>query len=439
MLNVRLSRMMAAVALLLCGCLEVRVVRSPRVAEVKPPRTTALYDVKMFGARGDGKADDTTAFQRALDAAGEVGGGVVAIPQGEYLIAGHLSVPMAVTLQGTWQAPPSHPGLRDQGAPKPEYGTVLLVTEGRGNAEGEPFISLTHNSTLKGVTIFYPEQDRTKAPEPYPWTIRIRGTNAAVLDVELLNPYKAIDARNAHRHLIRNVHGQPLRMGILVDQVYDIGRIENVHFNPWWSMEKELFDWQMNNGEAFVFGRTDWHYVLNTFCYGYKIGYRFVKTDKGACNGNFLGIGADDCLVAIQVDQSAPYGLLITNGEFVSFRGTNPTMVLVSETNKGVVRFVNCSYWGPNKQIATISGTGTVGFSDCIFQAWDKDKEGRAAIQVSSGSVLIRGCSFLKDAPQISLGPDVERAVVVGNVFQGKERILNNSTGSVQVGLNAAR
>jgi hypothetical protein len=204
-------------------------------------------------------------------------------------------------------------------------------------------------------------------------------------------------------------------------------------------MEKELFDWQMENGEAFIFGRTDWHYVLNTFCYGYKIGYRFIKTAKGVCNGNFLGIGADDCLVAVQIDESAPYGLLITNGEFVSFRGPDPTMVVVSETHTGVVRFVNCAYWGPNKQIAKISGTGTVGFSDCTFQAWDKDNQGRTALQVKSGTVLVRGCDFRKDAPQISLDPDVKRAVITGNVFEGAQRITNNSKGSVQIGLNASQ
>jgi hypothetical protein len=43
-----------------------------------------------------------------------------------------------------------------------------------------------------------------------------------------------------------------------VDAIYDIGRIENVHFNPWWSMERKLFEWQQKNGEAFVFGRSDW-------------------------------------------------------------------------------------------------------------------------------------------------------------------------------------
>jgi len=432
MRGVSVQGMMAAVSLLLCGCFALRISGVPLS---KP----AVYDVKVFGAKGDGTTDDTRAFQNALDAAGEPSGGTVSVPPGQYMIAGHLSIPMAVTLEGTWQAPPSHSGLRDGGAPKPEYGSVLLAVEGRGSEAAEPFISLADNSTLKGVVVFYPEQDRTKAPTPYPWTIRIRGTNAAVLDVELLNPYKAIDARRAHRHLIRNVHGQPLRFGILVDQIYDIGRIENVHFNPWWSMEKELFEWQMNHGEAFVFGRTDWHYVLNTFCYGYKIGYRFIKTAKGVCNGNFLGIGADDCLVAIQIDESAPYGLLITNGEFVSFRGADPTMVVVSETHKGVVRFVNCAYWGPNKQIAKIAGSGTVGFSDCTFQAWDKDKEGRPAIQVESGTVLIRGCDFREDAPQVSLAPGVERAVIVGNVFRGAKRISNNSAGSVQIGLNAVQ
>ena len=44
---------------------------------------------------------------------------------------------------------------------------------------------------------------------------------------------------------------------------------------------------------------------------------------------------------------------------------------------------------------ARIAGKGTVGFSDCTFMQWDRDKEGRAAIQVESGTVLVRGCEQL--------------------------------------------
>ena len=396
-----------------------------------------VYNVRDFGAKGDGKTDDTAAFQRALDEAGKAGGGVVYAPRGNYLFKGHLVVPNGVTLKGVWESVPAHNGIRDAGLPKPtDDGTTFLITEGAGSEDGAPFITLNTNSTLKGVVLYYPDQKTDDVPTPYPWAIAMRGKNPAVLDVEMLNPYNGIDATQNERHLIRNVHGQPLHRGVLVDQIYDIGRIENVHFNPWFSMKPKLFEWQMENGEAFIFGRSDWQYVLNTFCYGYKVGYRFTQTKAGVCNGNFLGIGADDCLVAVLVEQTAPMGVLITNGEFVSFRGSDPTMVRVAPTHSGTVRFVNCAYWGPNKQIAVIEGSGTVGFSDCTFMQWDKDKEGRAAIQARGGTVLVRGCEFRSDRPQVEIGEGIIRAVVTDNVVTGEVRITNRSARAVQVSGN---
>jgi hypothetical protein len=397
-----------------------------------------VYNVKASGAKGDGKTDDTAAFQAALAAAGKAGGGTVYAPRGNYFFAGHLAVPNAVTLAGMWQSVPAHNGIRDKGLPKPtDDGTTFLATEGAGKEDAPPFITLGTNSTLRGVVIYYPEQNEDAEPKAYPWAIAMRGKNPAVLDVELLNPYNGIDASRNERHLIRNVQGQPLRRGIWVDEIYDIGRIENVHFNPWWSTKPKLFQWQMANGEAFVFGRTDWQYVLNTFCFGYKVGYRFVKSKGGACNGNFLGIGADDCWTALAVDECAPFGLLITNGEFVSFHGPDPTMIDVGPANTGSVRFVNCAFWGPCNQIARLAGRGTVGFGDCTFTQWGGKDGSRAAIQAAGGTVLVRGCEFRQNRPQIDLGPDVRRAVITGNVFTGPPRINNQSKGNVQMGENA--
>jgi hypothetical protein len=390
--------------------------------------------VRDFGALGDGKSDDTAAFQKALDAAGENGGGTVTAGRGIFFFAGHLNVPKGVTLEGIWTSVPAHNGLRNAGLPKPtDDGTTFLVTEGAGEEEGPPFITLNHNSTLKGVVLYYPNQKTDDPPVPYPWTVAMRGKNPAVLQVEMLNPYNGIDATHNERHLIRDVQGQPLRRGLLVDGIYDIGRIEDVHFNPWWSMKPRLLQWQMENGEAFLFGRSDWQYVLNTFCFGYKVGYRFLKTQAGVCNGNFLGLGADDCYTAVAVDASAPMGLLITNGEFVSFHGPDPTMVVVGPSNSGSVRFVNCAFWGPCNQIARITGTGTVGFSDCTFVQWDKNKEGRAALQVAGGSVLVRGCEFQEDKPHIRLDENVRRAVISDNLYPGKARITSTSKGRVQI------
>jgi hypothetical protein len=266
----------------------------------------------------------------------------------------------------------------------------------------------------------------------------MRGKNPAVLAVEMLNPYNGIDATKNERHLIRDVQGQPIRRGILVDAIYDIGRIENVHFNPWWSMKPKLFRWQMENGEAFIFGKSDWQYVYNTFCFGYNIGYKFIRTKTGQCNGNFLGIGADDCYTALVVEQCSRYGLLITNGEFVSFHGPDPTMIKVEKTNTGSVRFVNCAFWGQSNQIAKIAGTGTVGFSDCTLVQWGGKDGSRHAIQVQSGTVLIRGCEFQQNRPHILLGKKVSRAIIAENIFEGPIRISNQSQGSVKIGLNSS-
>ncbi len=397
------------------------------------------FVVQDFGAKGDGQTDDTAAFQKALDAAGEAGGGVVLAPRGNYFFAGHLNVPKAVTLKGMWESVPSHLGLRNRGMPKPtDDGTCLLVTENRGQEDGAPFITLNHNSTLKGVVLYYPEQNATNEPAAYPWAIAMRGKNPAVLAVEMLNPYNGIDAQHNERHLIRDVHGQPLRRGVLVDDIYDIGRIENVHFNPWWSMSPKLFQWQQEHGEAFIIGRSDWQYVYNTFCFGYAVGYKFIKTQKGVCNGNFLGIGADDCFTAMVVENCAPMALLISNGEFVSFHGPDPTMVRVESSNAGSVRCVNCAFWGPCNQIAKIDGRGTVGFSDCTFVQWDRKKEGRHALQVESGTVLVRGCEFREDKPQIELGESVRRAVISDNIFAGKARVTNRCPKTVVMHDNLA-
>src|SRR5689334_16289007 len=49
------------------------------------PNTASVYNVKTFGAKGDGKTLDTPAINRAIDAAAKAGGGMVFFPSGSYL------------------------------------------------------------------------------------------------------------------------------------------------------------------------------------------------------------------------------------------------------------------------------------------------------------------------------------------------------------------
>ncbi|GHT27022.1 hypothetical protein FACS18942_05560 [Planctomycetales bacterium] len=430
-------------SLLLCNF--VLLFLTAAILNAQQPQNVFALNVKDFGAVNDGQTDNTAAFQKALDAAAAHDTQTVFVPRGNYRFDGSLNVPAGVTLKGVWETVPSHSGIRNKGRAKPtDDGTTFLVYGGKeagkeAAASAPAFITLQANSTLRGVCIYYPEQKEDDIPVEYPWTIVLRGDNIGVLDCELLNPYRAIDATHAGRHLIRNIHGQPLRLGIYVDAIYDIGRIENVHWNPWWSMKPKLFKWQMENGEGFVFGRTDWHYVHNTFCFGYNTGYRFIETKNGVCNGNFLGIGADDCYSAVVVEQSAPFGILITNGEFVSFHGPEPTMIRVAETNRGAVRFSNCAFWGPCRQIAVVNGTATgmTGFSDCTFVQWGfkakedgqkgYDRSDNAAIQILGGNAIIRGNDFQENKNHILLGEKVKRAVITGNIFRGTQHIENNA------------
>src|SRR5205814_4089585 len=59
---------------------------SPSAAPGSSPAGFAgIYDVRGFGARGDGKTVDTPAINKAIAAAAEAGGGTVRIPAGTYL------------------------------------------------------------------------------------------------------------------------------------------------------------------------------------------------------------------------------------------------------------------------------------------------------------------------------------------------------------------
>ncbi len=390
----------------------------------------SVYDVKAYGAVGDATTDDTAAIQRALDDAGAARGGIVWLPSGNYMVRGHLNIPSHVTLEGIWTAPPAWSAMA---------GSTLLAVEGRGDENGTPFITLQPAATLKGVTIYYPEQ-KSDDIQPYPWCIAGIRDNPSIIDVMLINPYLGVDFGNTRheaggvgRFLIRNLYGQPLRKGIFIDGCLDVGRIENVHFWPFW----QGAGYTREHGEAFIFGRTDWQYVLNTFCWGYKIGYKFVNVGQGPCNGNFVGIGADFAEYAVYAESASDLGVLITNGEFVSFGGKDSVEVVTTPDFIGTLQFQNSAFWGPAKMIARLDGKGTVTFDNCNFRHWGYIDTPQFAIDCLGGNLIINSSHFFQSCPKVWLREGVRKAVITGNIGSGIEGILNESNGSVVIDSNA--
>ncbi|WP_168120379.1 carbohydrate-binding protein [Paenibacillus sp. HB172176] len=70
----------------------------------KPDWPQTEFNVKDYGAKGDGIADDTAAVRKALRAAGAAGGGVVMFPSGRYHLTNTIEIPTHTTVRGASQA-----------------------------------------------------------------------------------------------------------------------------------------------------------------------------------------------------------------------------------------------------------------------------------------------------------------------------------------------
>ncbi len=416
-----------------CAALLLVVASISRAAD-EPGRLR--WNVVELGAIADETTDNTAIIQQALDAAAEAGGGVVEVPAGRYRLNGTLSIPRGVTLQGTYRVPPTAANKSE----KPD-GTILLAYAGRGSQDGPPFINLAgRNACLEGLVIIYPEWQQSDVPPvPYPPCVASENTeNVAVRNCCLLNPYEAIKMVRAHRHLIRNVTGYPSFRGIYVDQCYDIGHIENIHLWPFgvtYQPEDPYCKWVNTQGVAFELARTDWHYVLNTFCFGYGVGYKFSQSDAGSTNGNFLGLGADSCRRAVLVEQTQAPGILITNGEFVGrWSSTDSVCIEIGEKMEGKVSLVNCSFWGPiDRCIWMRSPYGHCSVDACHFVHWDNRGEGVPAIQLDAGKTIVQGCTFDKEGTQVQVAAKVRSAILMANQAQGGFRVENEAGKRLQM------
>jgi len=157
-----------------------------------------------------------------------------------------------------------------------------------------------------------------------------------------------------------------------------------------------------------------------------KVGYRFIKTDAGAANGQFSGIGADEAQVCVKVEEIQPMGLLISNGQFVCMHGDERIEVLVDKTCGGSVRLVNCSFWGPARQCVVSHSRSFVSLSDCYLSSSGREKNpGVSLVEADAGKLQVRGCSFGSDEPSLILRQGLQHAIITENNGVRGVEILN--------------
>ncbi|MHB9035756.1 MAG: glycosyl hydrolase family 28-related protein [Armatimonadota bacterium] len=395
----------------------------------------ATLNVRDAGALGNGTTDDTAAFQAALDTVKSVGGGIVYVPAGNYMIATHLTIPENVTLEGTFRAPISIKNNFSQLTQPDTYqGSVLLAVDGQGNADGTPFITMSSNSTIKGIAIFHPQQSTT-SPVAYPWAIRGNGESNSIIDVELINPWQGVDfATNpCGRHYIRGLYGQPIHLGIHVDQCTDVGRIEDVHFWPFWTIDANspVRQYSTTYGTGFRFGRTAREALQGCFCYGHNTGFHFVRGSEW--EGQIEVKTALPCVTLVNCGPDGSHaGALVEDclsyGGIVFTNCTFHDKLIVNSTNTGPVELTNCGFigYGSGSNVR-VWGTGTVSLEECHFYVWDVLNVGDPAVYSDADRLNVAGCDFMQAGvgglQQITLGQNFKSAVVTGNFLRGGRRI----------------
>jgi hypothetical protein len=226
----------------------------------------------------------------------------------------------------------------------------------------------------------------------------------------------------------------------------DVGRIENVHFWPFWTaadQDSPIGKFMLEKGEAFIFGRSDWEYVSNCFAISYHVGMHFIRGNGASpCDGpgNYLltQSGADCSDMAILVDETQGHsGVSFSNSQIFGD-------VVVKDTNIGMVKFTGCGFFGSQHfkngiGVADISGKGRVSFENCHFYCIFRDIKAQDMIRVRSGRVSISNSVFINswDAPYnhnpIVLDPNVQSAIITGNEFYGWGNITNHAKGRVVI------
>lgn len=104
------------------------------------------FDVREFGAKGDGKTLDTSAIQQALDACDQAGGGIVRLTSGTY-----LSQPIYLRDKTTLQL---DPGAKLQATDEPAHFTDPKKPASRVafvNGKGLSQVTITGGGTIDGA------------------------------------------------------------------------------------------------------------------------------------------------------------------------------------------------------------------------------------------------------------------------------------------------
>ena len=253
----------------------------------------AFRDVTQapYAAVGDGKADDTAALEKALADAGQAGGGVVYLPQGDFRVTRPLVVPAGVELRGPLGV----------GKAREYRATCSIAYCGANSPEPDKapaVVTLRDHAGIRGLSIVYPEQPYDAAAlKPCPYVIRGDGAGVWIADVMIVNAMYGIDLAT-HRcdgHFVRGVWATAMRQGLKIGGGSIGGKLERVTFSigPWIeagrflgrteAATKALTEDRAANATDYILGDCEGETTWGVASFMPQLHARFVDEGGGGC------------------------------------------------------------------------------------------------------------------------------------------------------------
>ncbi len=386
------------------------------------------YSVADFGATGDSVTDVTSIFQRLLDSLSNKGGGTLFVPKGKYVIKGNLLIPKGITLRGEWQKP-----VKGQ----PIAGTILMAYAGRGNGSAAAFITMQTSAAVRDLAIWYPEQTPDNITV-YPPTILFGQQNyfgnefCNAKNITLVNAYDGVffsEQNGGTCPTIFDIYGTPLHTGIMIDNIVDVGRIEQIDFSPtYWSGSglanapaagSSYSNFIYQNGTGIMMRRNDWTNTSFVNVEGYNTGFHAAVSIASAGstpNGHNYGFNFTNCKTAVYVEALNTVGIMFTRVNTVNCESG---FVLAPHTNNGAVQLHTCNLSATTNAISIDStSTGTFLMQQTTITS--------GKVNAAGSTFMASDCDFNNGGPQITIGR-LARAILSGNRFKGGTKIQNNS------------
>jgi len=396
----------------------------PVTAAEISPGVLPYISVAAYGAKGDGITDDTQFIQAALTAASTAGGGIVVLNALTYNIIGGLQIPQNVTLSGVWHTPSS---VMPASATPPAEGTTLLANI----PTNKSLITIASHGTLEGIAIYYPQQVTSGSPQSYNYCIQGLGPDVTIQNILLCNPYEGIDlfTNPSDRHIVRSIYGQPLHVGIYIDNCASGGHVKNINF---WPAIPGLAAYIQSSGHGIVVKQTDQEVIDDVFINGYYDGIQFNESASGVPNGQLENINLENCNVGILVADTDPIGIHISNLSCVA--STSSAIGIYCPTNSsGYVCVTGASFYGSTSQGLSCgiewNGSGDIRVENSYFGTSQLP-----SFDASDGQVILTGNCFqdtTSSAVGINITSGCTRALITGNDCAGNQIVVNAAASSI--------